>query len=87
MTAVNLSLDFSTRGGLNHPHPPVLSSGFAASTSPAVLAETSLPSRGVGGLTPELLFAPELLFDIVWPLFVVVGFEASPPPLTVNATI
>src|SRR5258705_3481596 len=55
--------------------------GLAESTSPAVLAGKSLPSRGavVAGLL--------LLLAIVLPLFVVVGFAASPPPLTVNVTI
>ena len=46
MTAVNLSLDFSTRGGLNQPQPPALSSGFAA-------LDVMLPHNGwpIGAIT------------------------------------
>ena len=38
---------------------------------------------GLMALFPALL----LLFATVWPLFVVVGLDASPPPFTVNDTI
>jgi cell division inhibitor SulA len=52
MTAVNLSLDFSTSGIVNNPSQPALSTGFAA-------LDVMLPHNGwpIGGVTE--IFCPE----------------------------
>lgn len=52
MTAVNLNLDFSTRGHVNQPRQPALSSGFAA-------LDVMLPHNGwpIGAITE--IFCPE----------------------------